>query len=310
MSRNMMKGYMGLTGLIIPLVVLLSGCGPSQQDLMAKDQLAQARAVYEAAKNKPSVEVYAPIPLLEAGKAMSLADQAKNADAISHLSYIAEKRSLIAMTIAEGKVADNETQLFDRERTELLLMKSEWEAKVANQELEKVRLEAAIKSRELDVVKREAEARASEAEAKAREAEKLMRELSDLKAKQTERGIVLTIGDVLFATGKADITSAAKRSLDKLAEFLTAQPERNVVIEGYTDSVGSDKFNLDLSGKRAESAKTELTVRGIRPERIITRGLGKISPVASNATAEGRQLNRRVEVIILNEGVKVDTQSK
>jgi OmpA-OmpF porin, OOP family len=306
MSRNMMKRYMSRTGLLIQFAVLLSGCGPTQQDLMAKDQLAQARAAYEAAKNSPNVEVYAPIPLLEAGKAMSLADQAKDAAAIAHLSYLAEKRSLIAMTIAEGKVADNEAQLFDKERTELLLMKREWEAKVANQELEKVRLEAAIKDRELEVVKREAEARASEADAKAREAEKLMRELSDLKAKQTERGIVLTIGDVLFATGKADITSAAKRSMDKLAEFLTAQPSRNVVIEGYTDNVGGDKFNLDLSEKRAESAKTELTVRGIRPERITTRGLGKNSPVASNATAEGRQLNRRVEVIILNEGVKVD----
>jgi outer membrane protein OmpA-like peptidoglycan-associated protein len=254
--------------------------------------------------------------LIEAEKAMALAERAKDPVDISHLSYIAEKRSLIAVAIAEGKVAENEAQLLSRESSEILLMKRERETKIARSradataaELEKIRLESEMKSRELDLMKREAEKAKLLADAKIRESQQLLKEMTELKARQTERGIVLTIGDVLFATGKADITSGAKRSMDKLAEFLKAQPARNVVIEGYTDSVGSDNYNLELSEKRAESAKNELVERGVAAERITTRGFGKRDPVASNDSPEGRKLNRRVEVIILNEVAKPDGQS-
>ena len=303
-------------GSVILLSLLVAGCGPSQSDMMARDRLEQAREVYDTAKSNENVQAYAPVPLIEAEKAMSLAEQAKDPDDIAHLSCLAKQRSLIAVAIAEGKVAENDTRLLDKESAEILLMKRERETKIATSradataaELEKIRLESEIKTRELDRLKREAEARANEAQNASKLAEQLLKELSDLKARQTERGIVLTIGDVLFATGKADIRSGAQRSIDKLAAFLTAQPNRNVVIEGYTDSVGSDKYNLDLSERRAESAKNELVARGIGGERITTRGFGKRDPVASNDTPEGRQLNRRVEVIILNEVAKPEVKS-
>ncbi|RII27075.1 MAG: flagellar motor protein MotB [Geobacter sp.] len=304
------------TGIVILLSLLVAGCGPSQSDMMAKDRLEQAREVYDSAKSNENVQVYAPVPLIEAEKAMSLAEQAKDPAEIEHLSCLAKQRSLIAVAIAEGKVAENDTRLLDKESAEILLMKRERETKMAMSranataaELEKIRLESEIKTRELDRLKREAEARANEAQNSAKLAEKLLKELSELKARQTDRGIVLTIGDVLFATGKAEIRSNAQRSIDKLAAFLTSQPNRNVVIEGYTDSVGSDKYNLDLSEKRAESAKNELVARGIDGGRITTRGFGKRDPVASNDTPEGRQLNRRVEVIILNEVAKPEGES-
>lgn len=303
------------TGSIL-LLSLLAACGPSPSDMMAKDRLEQARTAYNTAKSNQDVQVYAPVPLIEAEKAMALAERAKDPVDISHLSYIAEKRSLIAVAIAEGKVAENEAQLLSRESSEILLMKRERETKIARSradataaELEKIRLESEMKSRELDLMKREAEKAKLLADAKIRESQQLLKEMTELKARQTERGIVLTIGDVLFATGKADITSGAKRSMDKLAEFLKAQPARNVVIEGYTDSVGSDNYNLELSEKRAESAKNELVERGVAAERITTRGFGKRDPVASNDSPEGRKLNRRVEVIILNEVAKPDGQS-
>ena len=318
MTRFLSTAMGKVTGSII-LLSLMAACGPSQSDTMARDRLEQARAAYNTAKNNENVQVYAPVPLIEAEKAMTLAERAKDPIDISHLSYLAEKRSLIAVAIAEGKVAENDALLLNRESSEILLMKREREAKIARTradataaELEKIRLESEIKTRELDMMKREAEKARLLADAKIRESQQLLKEMSELKARQTERGIVLTIGDVLFATGKADITSGAMRSMDKLAEFLKAQPTRNVVIEGYTDSVGGDNYNLELSEKRAESAKNELVVRGIAVERITTRGFGKRDPVASNDTPEGRKLNRRVEVIILNDvvkpdGVKLDT---
>ena len=299
----------------IMLMSLLAACGPSPSDMVARDRLEQARTAYNAAKGNQDVQVYAPVPLIEAEKAMALAERAKDPADISHMSYLAEKRSLIAVAIAEGKVAENDAQLLNRESSEILLMKRERETKIARSradataaELEKIRLESEMKTRELDMMKREAEKARLLADAKIRESQQLLKEMTELKARQTERGIVLTIGDVLFATGKADITSGAMRSMDKLAEFLKAQLTRNVVIEGYTDSVGSDSYNLELSEMRAVSARNELVERGIAAERITTRGFGKRDPVASNDTPEGRKLNRRVEVIILNEVAKPEGQ--
>jgi outer membrane protein OmpA-like peptidoglycan-associated protein len=134
-----------------------------------------------------------------------------------------------------------------------------------------------------------------------------MKDLSDLQGKMTERGIVLTMGDVLFSFGKADLSPGAVRNLDKLTGFLEKHPDRNLLIEGHTDSIGSDAVNLALSQKRADAVKEALVGKGISPDRIVTKGYGKQFPVASNDTESGRQLNRRVEVVILNEGVKPET---
>jgi len=126
----------------------------------------------------------------------------------------------------------------------------------------------------------------------------LQAEMDALKAKPTDRGLVLTLGDVLFETGKADLNPGASRNLDNLVQFLTDHPQRRVEIDGYTDSVGTDSFNLDLSQRRADTVKSVLVNRGIDPSRVTTRGYGKDFNVASNADAGGRQLNRRVEIVI------------
>ena len=126
-------------------------------------------------------------------------------------------------------------------------------------------------------------------------------ELDALKAKPTERGLVLTLGDVLFDTGKAELNSGASRKLDQLVQFLNDQPNRNVEIDGFTDSVGSDAYNLDLSQRRADAVRSALIGRGIAAARIGSKGYGENYPVASNNEASGRQLNRRVEVVIGDE---------
>ena len=324
-SRWMKRGF----GLLIPVLFLIAGCAPSQQEMVAKDRLERARSAYLQAKSNRNVEAFAPLPFVDAGKAMQAAEQAKGAVAVEQLSYIAEKKSLIAISAAEGKMAENDLEKLNRETANIIAEKRTQEARVAQKEAEKARLLAMSETERAAKAKKEAEeAQALAARAKAEaeqarmaaraeaeraakakaEADQLMRELSDLKAKQTERGIVLTIGDVLFATGKADLSSDALRSVDKLADFLKKYPGRNVLIEGHTDSVGSDEFNLTLSQKRADSVKEALTSKAIPEERITTKGYGKKYPVASNDTAAGKQQNRRVEVIILNEGVKAETQ--
>ena len=109
-----------------------------------------------------------------------------------------------------------------------------------------------------------------------------------------------TLGDLLFATGKSDLTGGAGPNLDKLAAFLGEYPDRTVLIEGHTDSVGSEESNYFLSQRRADSVKSYLVGRGVPANRLSTKGLGQGSPVASNDTATGRQQSRRVEVVTSN----------
>ncbi len=326
------KGF----GFLILFVLLMMGCGPSQQEMVAKDQLERARAAYAQAKANPNVEAYAPAPLLHAGKAVEAAEQSKNDGQMEQLAYLAERKSQIALTLGEGKAAEREIERLRTETAEVLLQKREQEASLAKKEAEQAKLLALAKATEAEQAKMEAEARtrqlevtSREVERKAREVEQarmmaqaaaakaerakaeanqLMQELSDLKAKQTERGIVLTIGDVLFAVGKATLSKEASRNIDKLVQFLQKNPNRRVLIEGHTDGTGSDSLNLTLSQERADAVKEALVTKGISEERIWAKGYGKKYPVAGNDTAAGRQQNRRVEVIILNEGVKAESQ--
>ncbi len=181
------------------------------------------------------------------------------------------------------------------------------EAEAKAREAEQARLVSSAEAERAEKARKEAEAKAREAEQSKAEVDQLLKDLSDLQGKMTERGIVLTMGDVLFAFGKADLSPGAVRNLDKLTGFLEKHPDRNLLIEGHTDSIGSDEFNRVLSQKRADAVKEALVGKGISPDRIMTKGYGKQFPVASNDTESGRQLNRRVEVVILNEGVKPET---
>jgi outer membrane protein OmpA-like peptidoglycan-associated protein len=165
----------------------------------------------------------------------------------------------------------------------------------ANEELEK----GTAERQAVLVEAREAEARrrANEAQMANQRATTLEQELAELKAKKTDRGMVLTLGDVLFDTGKATLKPGAYGTVDRLASVLKEAPDRKVMIEGHTDSVGSEELNQALSERRAASVQTALLERGVQSDQIIAVGKGKNYPIASNEDAGGRQRNRRVEMI-------------
>ncbi|WP_035692904.1 OmpA family protein [Azospirillum halopraeferens] len=136
----------------------------------------------------------------------------------------------------------------------------------------------------------------------------LEQQLRALQAEQTERGLVMTLGDVLFATGRAELTPGALTRIDRLAEFLHRYPGRTVRIEGHTDSTGSSAVNLRLSEDRAAAVQQALIDRGVGRERIAIAGYGAARPVATNATDAGRQSNRRVEIVLPDQGTVAEVR--
>jgi outer membrane protein OmpA-like peptidoglycan-associated protein len=306
---------------VVGLLIVAGGCASSAQQRAAQSQLERAQAAYQQAEADPNVQMYAQGRLADAQKTLREAEQAKHSDERLHLSYLAEKKALLAsVTGSTGKTEQNMEQL-RRETSDVLLQKRDRELKAA-------RTEADTKAREAEQWRRLAEARTKDDEAKARavrqtedaeakalaaeqaKAAALANELASLKAQHTDRGMVLTVGDVLFAPGRAEVGPGAQRSIDKLAEFLRAYPKRNVLIEGHTDNLGNEDSNVKLSQQRADAVRDLLIARDVSPQRIRTKGYGPKFPVVDNDSAAGRQQNRRVEVLVLNEGVSAEGSTR
>jgi OmpA-OmpF porin, OOP family len=145
-------------------------------------------------------------------------------------------------------------------------------------------------------------------EARTRETERVQQELRDLQAKQTDRGMVLTLGDVLFDTGRATLKPGAYTTIDRLAKVLNSSKGSRVMIEGHTDSTGTDANNQVLSEQRARSVETALLERGVSASQLSSVGKGESTPVAGNDTGSGRQANRRVELIFSQDGSRVASE--
>lgn len=313
---------------LLPVIAFMTGCATLPEKNEAMDR---ARAAHEQAQANPDVSKNAPVALYEATQALQKAEQARDVEEMEHLAHRAERKAQIAMAVAEEKKAEQDRERLTRERDKMLLEARELEidqvrteARALATQAEKAQREAEAKTVEVERAKGKAEAKAIEAEmsrkqaeAKALEAQKakmqteqaleakrtLESEIAALKAIKSERGIVLTLGDILFETGQAELMPGAIRTIDQLAEFLRKHSGRNVLIEGHTDNVGNDTYNLGLSQRRADGVKTALIAKGISPDRIMTKGYGEQYPIAGNSSASGRQQNRRVEIIILDEGV-------
>jgi outer membrane protein OmpA-like peptidoglycan-associated protein len=261
----------------IASALALGACASAPQPNAA---LETARTQVAAAEADPNVPRYAPLDLETAKKDLALAESAaehhKDAE-VSQPAYMAAQTARLAEARATAKAYD---------------------AQVAQGQSERDRIQLAARQREVNTAVQQRNAASQQAADMQAQAANLQAELDKMKAKQTDRGIVLTLGDVLFDTGRAELNPGAATKMDQLAQFLTQHPDRRAEIDGFTDSVGSDAYNEELSQRRANAVKAALVTRGVDPTRINTQGYGKAYPVASNTDSGGRQLNRRVEVVI------------
>ena len=267
------------------LLLALAACSTTPERI---DELEQARASVQELEAEPMAATVAATRLRSARAALARAETAMEDGApveqIAHDAYVARLHAEIGMeSIAEAEALERIDEA-EAERTRVQL-----EARTAAAERARMRAEA--QSAEAQQLRQQAE------EARA-EAQRLQEELSDLQAKQTERGVVLTLEDVLFETDKAELKPGADLAMNRLADFMRDHPDRRLLIEGHTDARGAEQYNQRLSLQRAYAVTEALVERGIETNRLRPVGLGEAYPVASNETTAGRQQNRRVEIVV------------
>ena len=280
---------------------LLSACA-SRAPLPS---LEQARSTIERTSADPAVGRYAQLELKEARDALARADQAWDKDhdqtETNHLAYVAERRAEIASNTARARDLQAQVQQTGSETDRLRLQARTAEAEQATQRAQDATRNAQLAQQQALSAEQRAQQQRQAALSAQDRVRALEGQLRELEAQQTERGLLVTLGDVLFAFDKAELSAQAAPRMDKLASFLAQFPDRKVLIEGFTDSVGSDRYNLSLSERRAQAARDALVQRGVDRTRIAARGHGKSHPVASNGSPEGRAMNRRVEIVIADE---------
>jgi len=261
----------------VGLILGMAGCASTPRPNPA---LESAQAAVSAAEADPSVAKYAALDLETARKHLDVAEAAAmhhDDAAVDQPAYLAAQTARLAQARGDAKADD---------------------ARVAAGQAERDKIQLDARTRDVATAKLATDTAVVQRDEATDKAARLQAEVDQLKATPTPRGLVLTLGDVLFDTGKAQLNPGSARKLDQLAQFLSDHPERRVQIDGFTDSVGSDSYNMSLSQERADTVRASLVSRGIDRSRIGSQGYGKGFPVATNDESGGRQLNRRVEVVI------------
>ncbi|MEJ1962470.1 MAG: OmpA family protein [Gammaproteobacteria bacterium] len=256
--------------------VLLAACASTPKNI---EQLDQARADVQTLSQDPLAQQSASQELANARSSLDAADAAmkkgKREDVL-HYSYLASQQA----RTGEQRLSEVRSK-----------------EQVAKGEADRNKVLLDSRTREAEQATAAAQAQAQQAAAARQEAEAAMKQLADLQAKQTDRGMVLTLGDVLFDTAAATLKPGAASVLDRVAAFMKGNQGTKVMVEGHTDSRGSDEYNQQLSERRAQAVSDALAFRGVDRDRVEALGRGKALPVASNDTAAGQQQNRRVELI-------------
>jgi outer membrane protein OmpA-like peptidoglycan-associated protein len=257
--------------------------------------LSQARGVVHSAELDPAVLSLAPMELKKAtdslARANALFDRGQPSAEVSSAAYVANVQAQTAVAIAQAKTNDAAIVGMQAEREKA---RADAQAMAAH----KAQIQAGASERRAVTAEQQAAAAQASASDAQQQAAQMQQRLSALQAQQTERGMLVTLGDVLFETNRADVKPAAQVSLHKLADFLAQYPTRRILIEGHTDNVGSATLNDDLSRRRAEAVDTALIGMGLSGRRVSTVGYGEDYPVAANTTDTSRALNRRVEIYI------------
>lgn len=315
-------------------LLALGGCASTPEKDLA---LEQVRNQLEELKSNPELAGYAALALREAERALRAAETYSGDDTLRlHLIYMADRRIQIARTAAQREQLESELKSLEDEHDRMLVRASRLEAERARLEADRARMmskataEDAERARRMAEEARQREAQSvrtatrareeaeqakaladtsvraadlarKEAELASEQAQSLRRQLENLQLRQTESGVVVTLGDVLFETGEAELKEEARSGIVEVVDLLQSEPDKKIRIEGHTDSVGSADANLDLSRRRAESVLEILVSLGVDGSRITAAGMGEDFPIASNETEDGRQRNRRVDVILLDD---------
>ncbi|WP_049723143.1 OmpA family protein [Gilvimarinus polysaccharolyticus] len=294
--------------------ILATGCATTADS--PDERLVRLRAELDNVTTIDQANRYAPIKLREAEESLDKLEALLRADAepnaVSHQVYLVDRKIDIAAEMARMKASDEIVEQADAKRKNLIIAARTSEAQKASmraQQMDQRAKDSAAQAKESAERARLAEERAQAAEAYAQQmatrANKLENDLQNISTEQTERGLVLTLGNILFEVDKATIKSGSERTLQRVADFLNEYPKRKVLIEGFTDNTGADSYNQDLSERRAASVKDTLVQGGVDESRVRTRGYGEAHAVANNDSQAGRLQNRRVEIIIADEGEEV-----
>jgi outer membrane protein OmpA-like peptidoglycan-associated protein len=276
--------------LLLAAVATLAACASAPKTV---PEVEMARAQIERVAQAPLAREAAAVRLDKAQQALKTAEanvQAKHLELAKQDAYVANRNALIAEQQIAELISRRQVEQGEAARNRVLIEAREAETARAQAAADAARAQAASATAQA------ASATASAQSADA-QAQQLREELLAMQAKQTDRGMVITLGDVLFDTGMADLKPGALNTVERLAGFLNEHKDLRVQIEGHTDSRGSADYNLGLSERRAAAVRAALGSRGIDGTRIQARGLGKDYPVASNDTREGQQANRRVEIV-------------
>lgn len=257
---------LGIHGVWTLSLALLLVVGTAGCAARSNRALEEARLAYVDARSDPTVVHYAPVPLQEAGNTIDEAEQ----------------------EFADG----------DQEEVTHL-------SYVAQQQIARARQVAAEKNANAEAESLSESRKDVIIAAREQKIDEVLAQLAALNARETSQGIALTVSDVFFEFDRADLKPGAKQDLRQLAMFLMESPGRNVVIEGHTDSIGTDAYNVDLSQRRAMAVRSYLVAQGVDPSRLVAKGYGENYPVASNENPAGRQENRRVEMLVMNPGREI-----
>jgi outer membrane protein OmpA-like peptidoglycan-associated protein len=295
-----------LAPIVLAVAALIAGCSSTPK---TTTQLEQARSDYQVAQGNPNIATYAPLEMKEASLAMAQANVASNErdsdDKINNLAYLAKQKIALTQEVTTRKMAEAEIANAGKERDQIRLDSRTNEANAAKLRAEKATLAAQLaQSNAAQAQVDTANAQRQTLDAQARNAQ-LEAQLADLAAKKTARGMVITLGDVLFGTDLSRLTADGMRSAQKLADVLQQNPQRRVMVEGFADSTGAADYNQGLSERRAAAVRTALLDMGVARDRIEVRGYGESFPVAANDSAGNRQLNRRVEIVLSDDSGKV-----
>lgn len=309
-----------LATLAVAALTALAACSsmpPANARLDAARSQLRAVQADPQSMGLPGPELANAIAALEAAEsALARGDDGASVD---HLAYLTSQRTVLLQQAGQRRSAEADLARAGGQRDQQRLAARTQEADSATRNAQAAQRDAQASQRDAQASQRSAETSQRDAQTAQRQAgasqrqagdaerraDGLARQLADLDAKQTARGMVVTIGDVLFDTGQAQLKAGGQRSMDRLVGFLQANPQRHALIEGFTDSTGAATTNQALSARRADAVRNALVGAGVAADRLSAAGLGESYPVAGNDSAGGRQMNRRVEIVLSDDSGQI-----